>query len=453
MAFTPFNPTGAGGTNIPFSNGSNQVFGKLEYENLFHRAFLKPEWDNIIHKRVDESPFAYIMDKVLQEEAPLIGEKFEWSEMGHTQRYNTVVNADVSGTIADVEIPSSETQLMGIGSVVMSQSGRQYKVTGYDDGDKEYSMETIDGQPALESDWGTIVSEDFTGGQFWHLYDNADPCGALVKGSVPLPDKYEAWATIIQTKFDYCYDELTQPVWVGQKGLFYFELQEHKISEHQMQKEKYVMFSQGIGTSGVGSTPGIIPQLFSFGTSYFTVGAITDKVMVDYDAMLKTNGGGRGEYLVLCSHIKMAEVTQAMKEYRIESYAGLFKDVKDGKFSIEFESIKINGTIYHFMAYDFFSYAPTNATATIDYNNLLVFLNVGENGGKTRNLSIKYVAIPMNGRKENTILSLKTGHPASVLTGGQRSEDSRCFSEGYSSKLALIFRKKTKSGLLISTEA
>jgi hypothetical protein len=447
MAFTPFTPTGAGGTNIPISNGSNQTYAKVDYGNLFQAVFDKPEWDSIIHKRFDEAKFAYILDTKLQEEAPLIGEKFQWSEMGHTQRYNTAESVTVSGDTATVVIPNSETQLFGIGSVIMSKSNKQYKVVAFEDG--EYTLETVDGSNAAESDFGNTVSEEFEGKPMWHLYDNTDPCGALVKGSVAFPNEYIAWATIISTDVEYCYDEMTQPVWIGNTGLYYWEAQAQKITEHQMQKEKYIVFSQGIGTTGVGSTPGIIPQLFTYGTSFSTTGAITDKVLVDYDALLKTNGGGKGEYLVLCSHIKMAEVTQAMKDYRKEGYAGLFKDVKEGKFNINFESIEIGGTMYHFMAYDFFAFAPTDSTSTIDYNNLLVFLCCTENGGREKLMTIKYVASFIDKKKENSRLSSKNGHPTAV--NGQRVLDNRCFNEAISSKFAFVFRKKNKSGLLITT--
>lgn len=447
---TTFTPTGQGGTNIPFSNGSNQIFGTVDYGNLFLATFNKPEWDNIIHKRFDEAKFAYIMDKVLQEEKPLIGNVFNWSEMGHTQRYNTAESVSVSGSEAEVDIPNSESQLFGIGSVIMAKSNRQYKVVGFEAG--VYTLETLDGQNALESDFGDTVSEEYVGGLMWHLYDSADACGPLVKGAVPVPDKYEAWVQIIPTVVKYCYDEMTQPVWIG-NGLYYMEAQANKITEHQMEKEKYVIFSEGDTTtsSNFGSTPGIIPQLFTYGTSFSTAGAITDTVLVDYDALLKTNGGGRGEYLVLCSHIKMAEVTQAMRQYRIPSYNGMMNEVMKGKFTIEFESIKINGTIYHFVPYDFFSFAPTNETSNIDYNNLLVFICMGENGGREKLLTIKYTASFMPGSpKENTKLSMKPS--PTTPQGGVFVLDERCHEEAITSKFALIF-KRSKSGLLITTTA
>jgi len=448
MAFTTFTPTGPGGTNIPFSNDTPQTFGKVDYGNIYQAVFDKPEWDNMIHKRFDEAPFIYLLDKKLQEEEPLIGNKFDWAEEGHTERYHTVDSVTVSGDEAEVDV-DTEPQLFGIGSVIMSKKGRQYRVVGFEDG--VYTLSTADGQNAAISDFGDTVSEEFVGGLMWHLFDATDPCGVLVKGAVPFPEKYTAWVNIISTDIEYCYDEMTQPIWVGKSGLYYYQAQENKILEHNKQKEKLIMFSQGLPGNDINSTPGIVPQLFTFGTSFSTTGAITDSVLVDYDALLKTNGGGRGEYLVLCSHIKMAEVTQAMKDYRLESYAGLFKEVKEGQFSIQLESIMISGTIYHFMAYEFFSFAPTNSTSTIDYNNLLVFLCCAENGGRTKNLTIKYKASYLNKKKENTFLSIKTGHPTATQSGGVRSLDTRCHNEGVSSSFAFIFRKKNKSGLLITT--
>lgn len=448
---TTFTPTGQGGTNIPISNGSNQIYGTVDYGNLFLATFNKPEWDNIIHKRFDEAKFAYIMDKVLQEEKPLIGNVFNWSEMGHTQRYNTAEAVTVNGTEAEVDIPNSETQLFGIGSVIMSKSNRQYKVVGFENG--TYTLETLDGQNAAASDFGDTVSEEYQAGLMWHLYDSSDACGPLVKGAVPVPDKYEAWVQIIPTVVKYCYDEMTQPVWIG-NGLYYMEAQANKITEHQMEKEKYVIFSEGDQTtsSNFGSTPGIISQLFTYGTSFSTPGAITDTVLVDYDALLKTNGGGRGEYIVLCSHIKMAEVTQAMRQYRVQSYNGMMNDVMKGKFTIEFESIKINGCIYHFIPYDFFSFAPTNETSNIDYNNLLVFICMGENGGREKLLTIKYTASFMPGSpKENTRLSMKPS--PTTPQNGVFVLDERCHEEAITSKFALIFKKRSKSGLLITTTA
>lgn len=446
MAITPFTPTGTGGTNIPISNGSNQTFEKINYGNAFHALLDKPEWDDVIHERFDEAPFVYILDKKLQETEPLKGNVYTWTEYGHKERYQTAQSVTVSSDEASVTIPNTETQLFGVGSVIMSPSGRQYRVEGFAAG--VYTLSTVNGLNAAVADFGNIVSEALVGGKMWHLYDATDPCGVLVKGATAFPNVYTAWANIVSTNYEYCYDEMTQPIWVA-GGYYYNQTQKLNLAEHQKQKEKQIVFSQGIGTTDINSTPGIIPQLFSRGTSYTTAGAITDKVLLDYDAMLKTNGGGRGEYCVLVSHQNMAAVSMAMKDYRVPSYNGLFKDVKEGKFTFELESFRISGTIYHFIAYDFFSFAPMNAAPSIDYNNVMVFLNVMDGTG-SKCMTIKYVASPITGRKENTKMTVKNGQPTAG-EGGQRVTDDRCWAEGISSKYAFIFQKVTKSGLLITT--
>lgn len=450
-AFTGLNPVSS---NIPFANGSNQQLSPVGFDNFFHSMFYKPEWDSIIHKRFNLAPFTYLLDKKLTEEALATTDNFYWSEFGHFERYQTAESVTVAGSEAEVTIPSDEQQLFGVGSVVMSPSQRQYRVDAYVGSSYggTYTFITVDGGAAAEEDWGTVDGESFVGGQAWHLSDLGNPCGELVKGNIPFPDKFVAWSTIIQTTQNWCADEADKLVWIGD-NYYYHVSQENMISEHQRQKEKQIMFYEGNSNNTVNSTPGVIPQLLNFGTSLSFVGSITDQVLLDYDAQLKTNGGGQGEYLVLCTPQKLAEVSMAMKDYRVKSYDGMMKDVMAGDFSFNIESIKINGTIYHYMAYNYYSFVPNNVTndTSIDYNSLLVYLCLSDAEGK--NVVIKYNKDLISGKKENNLMSIRPGHTTASLGGGSAVLTNRCHEDQISSKFIFVLRKLTKHGLLISAGA
>ena len=400
--------------------------GKFDFStenNLFYDPFLKPVWDTMLYKNYEQYLLTYIFDYIgAAKETPYA--TMNWAEIGDIRKQQTVASASLSTIYADVTLQESERYYI-VGDVIKLPSGRfGYVKEIVSTSPQVLKLEALNGENWSADDF----SENPT---LFHQYNMFEACYTLPEGRNFFPEQKSASMMWLADKQEYCIDTASQPIWLEYNGKNYWvgQNQEFMYKNHLKSVEGAIVFGQSATVSdGATSQPGIVTQVLDEGNVVSNSGATTEDDLIDFGVQLIKNGTeAKGEYIVLCGANYQANVTKAMKDYRVHQYANSALVKTTDEFKSKLSSYQYNDTLYHFFNYPLFNEMPP--ADDINYQKAGLFLNIGQ-GMKARGIEI-YYRVNNLGLKEYMRKSLKYGHGVDKI----RMDDSRCVSEAVTTQV------------------
>lgn len=415
--------------------------GYFDEKNIFTADIKKPEWDPIMKQLAMRYTIADVLEKI-GSSGTYTNSTIYWAELGYFKKNQTVASATITTNTADVVITESERYFVVGDTISLSATGVQVQVTAIvDDSPQTITVETLDGS--------TLVSGDFTDCTLYHIGSFMKKCGTLPAGRYFSPTKVSAIETIQPTTADYCIDDTTQMVWIGD-GYWYHQNQVLKRQEHKIVKQGNILWGNGNttaiqnGTSGAG----LVPTIFQQGTVITDSTSVTEDNIIDFVAALRYNGADYtyNEYLCFCGYKYQTAVTKSLKAYVVNSNAdSRYFAGKAGEFGLELQSYKLNGLVVTYIACAAFDEPGVdNLSGIPDTQNMGLYLNIGQNN-KGRGIELLYKKL-FNGIVENELMSRKDGI-GSVKNGGVISQEKRCFSEYITSSYILKLTYRNSHGI------
>ena len=415
--------------------------GIFDEKNIFNADIKKPEWDPILKELSVRYTVADLLEKIGSAGTYTNGEIF-WSEIGYFKKNQTVSAVTITTNTADVTITESERYFVVGDTISLSATGKQVQVKAIvSDSPQIITVETLDGT--------TLVNGDFTGSVLYHIGSFMPKCGTLPDGRYFTPTKVSAIETIQPTTADYCVDDVSQLVWIGD-GYWYHKNQVMKRQEHKVIKQGNILWGQGNTTATAGGTSGegLVPIILQQGTVITDSTSVTEDNIIDFVAALRYNGAdySYNEYLCLCGYKYHTAVTKALKDYVKNSNAqSRYLKGNAGDFGLELQTYTLNGLVVTFVACAAFDEpGVSNLSGIPDTQNMGLYLNIGQND-QGRGIELLYKKL-FNGIVDNEYMTRKDGI-GSVKNGGVVSQAKRCFSEYISSSYILKVTYRNSHGI------
>lgn len=415
--------------------------GYFDEKNIFSADLKKPEWDTVMKQLAMRYTIADVLEKIGAGGTYTNSEIF-WSEMGYFKKNQTVASATITTNTADVVITETERYFVVGDTISLSATGVQVQVTAIvDDSPQTITVETLDGS--------TLVSGDFTDCTLYHIGSFMKKCATLPAGRYFSPTKVSAIETIQPTTADYCIDDVTQMVWIGD-GYWYHQNQVLKRQEHKIVKQGNILWGNGNTTAITNGTSGagLVPTIFQQGTVITDSTSVTEDNIIDFVAALRYNGADYtyNEYLCFCGYKYQTAVTKALKAYVVNSNAdSRYFAGKAGEFGLELQSYKLNGLVVTYIACAAFDEPGVeNLSGIPDTQNMGLYLNIGKND-KGRGVELLYKKL-FNGIVENELMARVDGI-GSNKSGSVISQAKRCFSEYITSSYILKLTYRNSHGI------
>lgn len=415
--------------------------GIFDEKNIFNADIKKPEWDPILKELSLRYTIADVLEKVGSAGTYTNGEIF-WAEIGYFKKNQTVASATITTNTADVVITETERYFVVGDTISLSATGVQVQVKAIvDDSPQTITVETLDGS--------TLVSGDFVDCTLYHIGSFMAKCGTLPDGRYFAPTKQSAIETIQPTTADYCIDDVTQMVWIGD-GYWYHKNQVLKRQEHKVVKQGNILWGNGNTTAITNGTSGagLVPTIFQQGTVITDSTSVTEDNIIDFVAALRYNGAdySYNEYLCLCGYKYHTAVTIALKAYVVNSNGNSrYLKGSEGDFGLELQTYKLNGLVVTFVACAALDEPGVeNLSGIPDTQNMGLYLNIGQND-QGRGVELLYKKL-FNGIVENELMARKDGI-GSVKNGGVVSQSKRCFSEYITSSYILKLTYRNSHGI------
>ena len=132
----------------------------------------------------------------------------------------------------------------------------------------------------------------------------------------------------------------------------------------------------------------------------------------------------------------MANVTKALKDYRLDGCCNGSFSANEGTYAFKLTQFDVNGVILTFKECVIFNEPPiSSVVGAIDYKDAALFVNIGSND-KAKGLELKYKK-NVFGVTEKSMTSSRVGHVG--MGSGQivRSTNNNCYEEAITSKYML----------------
>lgn len=425
MAFTSINNPTPGSSTSPHT-----ATGKIDYENLFHSDYVRQNWGDMIINKCYAQYDDVKMLEMLGATGVTEDDKEYWLEQGLTRKQQTIVSATVSGNTAEITILETE-QYHVTKDEIKLPSGKNVRVKSIiSTTPNVIEVESVDGSPIL-------LAEMPAGDKLFHVGNFLEQCYELPFGRRFFPDKRVAIVTTVGENYQYCESEVSKPMWNGK--YYYFQEQKTNQTQHLKNVLNRLIFGQATNTpmfDGAVSDSGIIQKVLLDGNVGTYTGAIVEDDIIDYVTQLKENSSLKNEYLVWCGSRFMANVTKALKDYRLDGCCNGSFSANEGTYAFKLTQFDVNGVILTFKECVIFNEPPiSSVVGAIDYKDAALFVNIGSNN-KAKGLELKYKK-NVFGVTEKSMTSSRVGHVG--MGSGQivRSTNNNCYEEAITSKYML----------------
>lgn len=432
--------------------------GKLQAPNLLHDAHVKPNWADTLHWKFRKYSMTYLLDKLGY--VDYTGNKeLNWSEIGRTRSAQTTAVGGV--TIGDgltnttVEVVETD-QYFVVRDTIILPSGRVVQVSNVAIGPPQtLTVQPIDGgTPLVLADFGTLGTSTLG-----HLGNLQEECYTIPSGREFKAASYSNKFSKLHTNKGYCDDTVYEPLWYKAKDgkeYWYYAEQFIQAREHLRDVELTVLKGELSSSvpSGANMAKGVLTYVEEAGSRSTIAAGPTEDDIIDQIALMRKNADVKA-WIAFVGTNYMTSATKALSSYH-ESGAQFYGNFGPtaNEIGLNFQHYRFNDCVVNFTVYDVFN-DPTGlgSVEAVDYGTSALFLALGNDDSGQKLVELVYRESPW-GEKIKMLYSWASGHmshPQRSKSGNQRSLNTACFEEDYSTQVSVRMRGLNNHGVQLKT--
>lgn len=393
---------------MPFSGypvtplvGGTTARAAIFQDYVFQSGIQGIEHSNILTFKYPQYYMTALLDKLGSSE-PVARDVFSWSIMDRTRlsaNYTAIANGTTATATLTLDIAASGVNLgyFQPGDVIrVGKTGALGRVSSITSsgGFQQILVTRPDG-----SNWNTTVLPAVTSADsIGHVFTAFGEGTNGPDGRVFLPTEDENFTQILKRSMKVTGSEMSNKTILGDGKAWYFTVEDILMKEFARDREILVMFGQKANNSGIKWSRGILDWVTTGGvlTTYASLPGVTEADLQAHIQKLIREGGS-AEYLVLCGSKFLADVMNALKDYKIHNSTP--DSLGSRMAGLDFSGYSFIGKKIYFAYYELFDdpsvlpYVGTPSASAINFRDFSLWLDMGQDSSGRNLITLKYKAL------------------------------------------------------------
>lgn len=429
---------------------------------VFQAGIHEPEISNILSYKYPQYYMTALLDRI-GASSTISSDTHSWFTLDRTRQSATVkatTGLVSGGTTSDttavlildgITYDSDALGYFVLKDVVRFDSGDLGRVTATQatSGEQQISVTKIG-----TGNWSVLMVAGTT--TLGHMFSAFEEGSSAPDGRSYLPTEDYNHTTIVSRSFAVSGSEFTNKSRIGDGKAWYFTVEGIEMNELARDKEAAVMFGELSSSGTLKTNRGIWSWVAAEGQSG-QFAAATGVVETDLQDVLKDLliEGSSDKILCLAGGQFLMDANRALKDYHVGgaiNYGGF----GGNEVGLDVQSYRFLGKTIDFVHYALFNdtemlpYAGTASSTKIDFDNVGLFLDMGNDSTGNKLISLKYKEL--NGQSRKFIHAYETGIMSPEgASGGHVSNLDDKFKGRILSELTVEFRLPNRSAILRST--